>query len=301
MLVSPSELASFRRCKRQWKYHNLWGLSRQTANPAFVLGTLIHESFANWLTNSDQNLVEYFITYSQQKFDSIKKYYEIKRGVSIPDEEFQSLLDMIKLGTAMCINYELRWKKPLPDGFELFAPEQTISVKIPESFDWKGEQNYLQGRLDALLKDEHDRLFILEHKTFSVKPDINKLIRDSQFIDYIWMVSQLGMGEVFGLAYDGLLKKAKPGKEQILADLFYRVPIKRSLNALKNYENELRLQVSEMSCEKPIIYKSIPWNGCGWQECSFIKLCDAETENEDIDNLINTMYTRSGEEDNVAE
>jgi hypothetical protein len=273
MKVSVTEIQSFRRCRRQWSYSYQQRLVKIVPSNPLVLGSLIHESHEIWLNNPDYNLAEIFIQCANHKLDEIRVLFKSNTGVDSTNDDLSAVLDQIELGLCMSKNYQLRWKTPLPETLNLFAPEQEIEVNIP------GTDHVLKARLDALLQDNKGRIFILEHKTYSVTPSQDSLDTNYQFLAYLWVASKLNLGEVAGIAYDGLYKRKEPVKGKTLDSLFMRTVLNRNYHELQEFETNLALEANDMA-NNPSIYPNRRWEGC-YHDCGYEKLCRHESRGED--------------------
>jgi hypothetical protein len=293
MIISVTERAEYRRCRRRWNLgsSNRQGLTKLVPNNALALGTLIHAALADWLVHPELNLRNVFLVRAKQQIELVRGIYHKQTGRDLTTDELGSLWDAVNLGSAMMENYQEHWKTPLPDGFELISPEQRCQIPIP------GTSHFLEGRLDAIIREltgQH-RLYVLEHKTYSVRPDEDTLKITDQFIAYQWMLTKLDMGQVAGVAYDGLWKRAAPPKKVenragVLSDLFARVRLYRTHNELTEFEQQLALEAREMA-SNPAIYMNRTWDGsCKWG-CEYNTLCFAMSHGEDTDALKVRLYT----------
>lgn len=292
MIISVTERGEYRRCRRRWNLgsSNRQGLTKIVPNTALGLGTLIHAALADWLIHPELNLRDVFLYRSKQQLDAVKSIFAKQVGRSITESELGNLWEAINLGSAMMENYQKHWNSPLPPGFELVAPEQRVRIPIP------GCAHELEGRLDAIIRHiESGKLYVLEHKTYSQRPEERTLRWNDQFMSYQWMLVQLGLGPVAGIAYDGLWKRAAPpkkveGRDGIISDLFCRIKLHRSTQELLEFERMLRDEAIEMA-SGPSIYMNRTWDGsCNWG-CEYNVLCFAMSSGDNIDYLQSTLYT----------
>lgn len=293
MIISVTERAEYRRCRRRWNLgsSNRQGLTKLVPNTALGLGTLIHAALADWLVHPDLNLRHVFIFRAKQQVDIVKALYHKQTGRDLTQEELGNLWDAINLGSAMMENYQEHWKTPLPPGFELVSPEQRVQIPIP------GTAHILEGRLDGIIRELEGkrRLYVLEHKTYSTRPDEETLSINDQFIAYQWMLTKLDIGDVAGVAYDGLWKRAAPPKKVEnrpgeLHDLFVRTRLYRTRHELVEFEQQLALEAREMA-GAPAIYMNRTWDGsCKWG-CEYNTLCFAMSKGDDVDHIRSRLYT----------
>lgn len=284
LTVSVTEIMSYKRCRRQWHLSssNRSRISRIVPSATFNLGTCIHETFKKWLPNPDAEPALLYVAVSQEQLDLVKKNYHAKNRVNIGEHELQPMYENVKFGARMIDNYKQYWLSPLQDNCVLVAqPEQAIKVPIP------GTPHFLKGKLDAIIKNEHGRLLVLEHKTYDKRAKKEVLQTVEQFIAYIWMLTQLEIGPVVGLAYDGLWKRSEIPKGKTVDDLFWREKISPPQSVITEYGEQLAAVVTEMASD-PYIYHVRTWNGSCFYGCSHEAICSAMSRDEDVDYLVNT-------------
>ena len=319
MRFSVTERGTYKRCRQQWDYasHNRQGLELLVQKPALSTGTLVHAAHAAWLSSPRVPLVDHFMMAANDELTRIKAKYLTQVGCNISDEELTPLYESVEMGRAMCINYQKRWGQPLPDGFELWAPEQTVIVPVPGTYHkcpvCEGEgtlpgddtappsaqctncagrgitMHELAGTFDGLMRDQKGRMWILEHKTYKSRPNYEAMETNDQFLAYIWILTQLGVGTVAGVAYDGMWKRAEPPKGKTFEDLFLRMSITRPQYEIESFGRLLALEINEMG-SNPAIYLNRRWEGCF--DCDFNKICYATQRGEDVDYLTQRFYTK---------
>lgn len=296
--ASVTERESFDRCKRKWFYSHKIRLARIVPEIHFMLGSMMHQAHATWLLQPEANFEEIFnAEASRYVLDIELRHKAVQASRLLPDIDFTPIYDQVELGKAMARNYQLKWHKPLPGNMTLLTPEQEISINVYDDL-------YLKGKIDALIQDSHGRIYVLEHKTWGKHPNINDLNQNDQFLAYIYMATKLNVGEVVGIAYDGLWKRADVPKGKNLDDLFERRILRRNIHELQEFEEMLILQIREMKLKTrelefygqlgiysppPISYrKTVPYDGCS--DCSFRELCHQQSVSGDTENQINTFY-----------
>jgi hypothetical protein len=171
-------------------------------------------------------------------------------------------------------NYKTKWGSSLPDGYTLLQPEQTVVVPIP------GTPHHLEGTFDALIQDAGGRLLIYERKTYGNRPRVDALQANDQFGAYLWILTELDLGPVGGLFYDGMWKRAWEGKRG-LDDLFMREVLIRSPEEIANIGLHIRDEALDMAAPDLRIYPNRAWQGC-W-DCQFERLCSAQDRGEDVE------------------
>jgi len=196
MIVSVTEVASYKRCRRQWTINsrNRWGLTRLVPSRPLGLGTLVHAALGDWLelykkgeSMPEQGLAYLFLGHAQEAIDEAKSIYARQTGAVLSDSELAPYMEIIQMGFSMMNNYQKRWGRPVPDDFEVVSTEQRFQVPIPgtlhdrewvwepadagassdipqvRSKGWMVERvldqpgyHYLEGRLDGILQRRAD-------------------------------------------------------------------------------------------------------------------------------------------------
>jgi hypothetical protein len=297
------------------------------------LGSLLHRALADWIVDyfdEDDLLVSVeakrpnyltalFIRHATQRQQEITKTFEETTGRPITTNELDSLHNVVELGLAMTRNYQDHHKSPLPEHMKFASPEQEVLIPVPgtehicknckgtgKTVLFPGKQNckecegkgtkyhFLSATLDGLLQDSRDRLLILEHKTYENRPKLIDLQMNDQFTGYCWVVTQLNIGKVVGIAYDGMWKREKPPKYMqkekragTMDDLFIRKILPKSEAEIEQWGINLAKEINEMA-NNPPIYPNVPWQGCS--DCNFIEPCLMEMHGEDPSALIKLKY-----------
>lgn len=317
MIISVTERGSFKRCRQQWEYgsFNRQRLSAVSQPTALAFGTLIHKVHEVWLHSPDEDVQEIIMQVAQETLGVLTQNYIAAIGVPPDERELMGFAEQVELCQEVFSNYKERWGSSLPEGYTLMHAEQTIVIPIPNTLHWeqttvddpdhtmladrhgywKEVPHYLEATLDGLMKDAGDRLWVLERKTYNQKPRIEALQSNDQFLAYLWVVQQLGLGPVGGVFYDGVWKRPRldnRGKTRDLDDLFFRTPLIRAPEELANFTKQLQYEVTDMAeaVETGRIYRNRRWEGC-W-DCSYERLCSAEFRDEDADYVRRTQYTQ---------
>jgi hypothetical protein len=290
MIISVTEREEYKRCRRRWDYNssNRQSLQKISPSSAFTLGTLIHQAHADWVEKPDAEPGDLFLHHSIKMIEDTQHHYAKQVGAAMQESELEPLYDLITLGKAMMENYKAKWLVPLPRGYDLVSPEQEFVVPIP------GTEHGLKCKLDAIIRDRNNLLYVLERKTYGNRPKLNVIQESDQFLAYTWALAQLSIGSVGGLAYDGMWKREVPPKGSTLDDLFVRHILQYPHQQLEEFEYFLALEAEEMaSC--PPLYINRRWEGC-ISDCDFEMLCTAQSRGEDVDYIRKEFYyKREGE------
>lgn len=329
MIITVTERGGFKRCIKQWDYSsfNMQHITSLTPPTALSFGTLIHKCHEEWLLHPEQEVEEIVMQVAGRTLLDLKASYKKVVGVEPADEELISFRDQMVLALEMMGNYKAMWGASLPEGFTLVKPEQTIVVPIPgtehkcPSCEGLGTEyvesgaracpecrgagevfHYLELTLDALMKDEGGRLWILERKTYDRKTPDEVMDTNDQFLGYLWGLSQITDEPIGGVFYDGMWKRDLSGK-RTLEELFRRKALTRAQEELDTFEVELRreaLMMARAAADPEEIVRNRRWEGC--YDCQFNKLCLAEMRGEDADYIRGRFYVqREGREWSVQE
>lgn len=343
MNFSVTERQNAKRCPRMHRLSAKGGQHLGLIVPPVYLsvGTLIHQASQAWLLDTNQSYEAHVMVAASKLIEKAHARYIAQVGVKMSEEEEDPLWEALDFAKIMARNYELRWGTPLPDGFTLIRPEQRVVVPVPGTehpcentnadrdnqtglhrlhypdgtldanaklcpeCDGSGQTyHYLDGRFDGLIQDESGRIHILEHKTYNSRPSEESLKNNDQFLAYMWLAIQLNVGDVAGLAYDGLWRRATIPRGRTFEDLFLRYgPITRSRAELREFERMLPNELNFMAAQ--LAAPTDPWINRRWQgcyDCSFATkqlksgsyrpgLCDAISRNENVDAVMNLHYT----------
>lgn len=314
---SVTERGTFKRCPRQW---DLTSLNRQKLGPIVPplylgVGTLIHKASQAWLLDPESIFEDHVMLAADAMLTEAHARYEAQVGVKMDKVEEDVLYESIHFATAMAHNYQIRWGSPLPEGYRIIRPEQKVSVPVKATAhvcevcnghgrtfpsltealpctNCNGEgftYHHLEGRFDGLVVDDSGRIFILEHKTYKARPKPEVLQSNDQFLAYIWLARQLGIGEVVGLAYDGMWRRDSVPKGKTFEDLFMRTTIIRPEHEIAEFGHYLPSELNAMARTPENPYLNRRWEGC--YDCGVEKLCSAMSRGEDTDYIRRAYFT----------
>lgn len=199
--VSISEIQSYLRCRRAWHYtsQNRLGLVKIGVPSAPLhIGSAVHAALAAQAEGADPQRA--LTLYFREVEDSYRERYVEAVGVEPSEAEAAQVGEFERQCRELVRRYFDRYGvvEPLGPGIRYVAVEQTFRVPIPDV-----EDGHLIGTFDGLARDDRNRLWIVDHKSYTKLPDVNKLRFDPQFTAYVWAATAL-LGEVpEGLLYDG--------------------------------------------------------------------------------------------------
>lgn len=341
MNFSVTERQNGKRCPRLHRLSSKSGRHLGLIIPPVYLGTgsLIHKGSQLWFQDPNTSYEAHIMVAAQALIEKAEARYLKQVGCSLSSEESQPLYEAVDYATVMARNYQVRWGGPLPEGFTLLRAEQRAIIPIPNTehpcerdapgamyvsthggrehrliidnrvdvvcpdCDGSGTMyHFLDGRFDGLMQDAAGRIHILEHKTYNSRPTEEGLAHNDQFLTYMYLALRLGIGDVAGIAYDGLWRRDAVPKNKTFEDLFLRRTILRTRAELLELEQQLPNECN-------FLYNQLrapvdPWINRRWQgcyDCSFADkrtktvtrtgLCTAMSRGEDVRSVLNLYYT----------
>jgi hypothetical protein len=215
LLVSVTELQDFLRCRWMWDTvsPNRQSLQAKTApRTELHVGTHVHEGVAapifgkEWKPTMD--------AWYETEATKLARQYAERVGAPLSAQEKQRLTQSRDLATGMVEHYFEHY------GLDSIAPLRYLaaemSFRIPTGLRTSdGRGVFLVGTVDGVAIDEFDKLWIVERKTYNQKPDLRWLNTDHQMTGYAWAMQTLVGEPIFGILYDGLMKKV-PQRPKVL-------------------------------------------------------------------------------------
>jgi hypothetical protein len=229
---------------------------------------MVHSALAQWLVEPDASLLKLYTDIATERIEALPN-----------DTDLVSFMDLIQKGASLMIGYQKQYKTPLPNNYCLLQPEQEVHIAFYNAGD-DDDSNFLKMKLDALVQDDHDTIYVLEHKTYSRQPTQEALDMNDQFLAYIWGATKLGLGKVGGLLYDGIGKTKVP--------TYYRTLLYRSDYELSEFESTLTSEADDIE-RATSYFPNRRWEGC--YDCNFVKLCVAQSRGEDTDYIKSEFFT----------
>jgi len=223
---STTERQEFLRCRRAWDFQspNRRSLQRKgLPQVALHVGSAVHYGLeAQALGLDPLGAIEKFFDVEAAR---VAREYADRVGAPMGLEERNQLAESRVLVRAMIQRYfdKWGWDNPLGD-YEYIAPEVSFRVPIPlekyaDEIDYTGPRLFLVGTFDGLGRKRNvtptREVWLIEHKTYSQRPDFSSLQTDDQMHGYSWAAQQLFGIPVAGALYDGIAKKT-PTVPQIL-------------------------------------------------------------------------------------
>lgn len=204
-IIDTSDRRSHRECLSRWDFTSRLRQGRQSIStaPALAFGTAIHEG------------LDVYYGEDQSKGALLRAFAAASLEADLDKEAYV-------LGRAMLEEYA-EWAPPLDD-FEVVMSEHAGLVPI-----YSGKTNYHDGnaevvglyyfRTDGIIRDEHGRLWIMEHKTTGEWWNPAMLALDDQITSYIWAEQQWFGEPIVGVLMNFLLKKPAKDPELLKSGL----------------------------------------------------------------------------------
>lgn len=330
MIFSVIEIETWKRCRRKWDFQsdNRQNLEARRWAAALTVGSAVHETLEIKTNEPDAKVAQVFAKKAEAVIADIETSYSEVVGAPMGLDEAQPVYEGLKIGLKMMEAYEKFYPKPLPEHYRPIRTEQRMVVAIPGTEHWEcnschhcfqenpglctqcdplyGSDNvvgssvtwqphYLRGTIDTLVQDtRNSRLYVLERKTYGVRPKVEKLQEDTQMIAYEWMLAQLfGWNNLGGTLYDGIWKRDYTSdyfrKKYKLSDLFFRHLFIHPQEQLEEYASYLPTIMREMAtATEADLYYNRRWEGC--YDCGMQELCTAKSRGEEVGYIRDTYY-----------
>ncbi len=203
--ISISEVIQFMRCRRMWDIQSPFrqNLVRMGAPAAALhIGSGMHEVLE--ANANKQDWRQALDDWKQREIASFIVYYTDQVGTAPNEAELAAFDDAHSVVSTLATRYFAKYGEdnPLGPNFEYVAVEQTCAVPIP------GTDGTFTFTLDGIARHKTtNELWIVEHKTYSSKPDMDRLSTDHQITAYAWGAAAILGRPIAGFLYDGMSKK----------------------------------------------------------------------------------------------
>lgn len=201
-VIDMTDRRRHKRCLRQWdlQSHLRRGLRPRLQAPPLLFGTLLHNALDYCYRTRPYNYegaIGWFQGACGQSIAGIKAEYSPWPS---EQEAYDGLLD---LGVSMLTDYAL-WAPELDD-FDVIESEHAGLVPVLASGEMVGLCYF---RTDGIVRDNRDRLWVLEHKTCARWWTDIMLTLDEQATQYMWCEEQWFGEPVAGVLMNFLLKSS---------------------------------------------------------------------------------------------
>jgi CRISPR/Cas system-associated exonuclease Cas4 (RecB family) len=220
--VTVTEAQDFLRCRRKW---DLTSHSRQALVTAgapaapLTMGSAFHAALAAQVEG--RHPVEAIDEWYAEEEIRIRTEYRAAVGMDIYENELTKFRQDQEFAKILINRYYNRWTwdRPLGPAYKYIKAE--IAFRIPLSgtgAEEDGETDELIGTFDGIAVHEPTgRYWGVEHKTYSMQPNLSTLATDWQMMAYAWAAEQLFGVPIEGFLYDGINKKL-PQVPKVLQD-----------------------------------------------------------------------------------
>lgn len=184
--VTQSILSKFLQCPRSAQ-HMLSGI-RSKPGAALLFGELVHKGLASIRLGKSTEWVQRMLLTDTDNAS----------GRASSSKSAEDYILHGEMATGLLVGYQKHWFRTPEASLGFFAIESTFDTV------WEGFR--LRGKIDALWKDGHGNIYIVESKTHSQIPKSidDSLLVNFQALFYSLVVEELSKDRVAGIIYDML-------------------------------------------------------------------------------------------------
>lgn len=287
--VSPSEISTFRRCRRKWylKYYKGWSPQQQPATSAALLGTRIHAALEAYYGYNINPLAALGVIYSAET--------ELRPDA---EPELRAELDWAYL---MVEGY-LDWaaETGIDEEYDVVEVERALEVPILLS---NGEMAIVSGKLDQIVRRKMDgALCLRDWKTVGTLHKADLLVLDEQMRIYSALLTIKSDGmRVDGALYAMLLRSKRtarakgPFYEQVHINYNgaeHMNMLQRLKGVLDDMERVTRQLDSGLVEHRVAAYPNPMTDRCGWDCGEFKLICPMFDDNSRVDDALRANYSQ---------
>jgi len=257
IVVSYSEIASFRQCPHQHKlgYKERW--AGPTTSPALLKGTLWHkvlEWHYRWLKDQPGDLDGAVRAGRQQIVQARREGFD----------EVADLVEWMYAGYIDMYGADKDW--------EILAVEQKIEVPLLTARGHRSRFR-LKMQIDLLVRDAamRGKLVMVDHKSGQNLPSEAELDMADQFGLYIWGLKHVGYDMFAGL-WNGARTQRNKTAGQTLESRFRRFPLARTDFELNTIATEAYATARKMWAAGELAERHPDKDRCKWM-CQFRDAC----------------------------
>lgn len=285
--VSPSEISTFRRCRRKWylKYHQGWTPKVQPVTSAALLGTRIHAA------------LEAYYGYDIDPLSALGVIYD-NEVMLRPDAELE-LRSELAWAYTMVEGY-LDWaaETGVDQEYDVVAVERALEVPILLS---NGEMAIVSGKLDQIVRRKIDgALCLRDWKTVGTLHKADLLVLDEQMRIYSALLSIAADGmRVDGALYAMLLRSKRtarasgPFYEQVHIN-YNRAEHQSMLMRLKGVLDDMDRVSRQLSTglidHRAAAYPNPMTDRCGWDCSEFKLICPMFDDNSRVNDALRSNF-----------
>jgi len=277
MIVSPSEIGSFLRCRLQWNWSYRVGISSRKMAPPRAIGIYVHVGKDQWYTHPAKKRTTKLMA---KIADHVIRTTKLDGKVEQKDKD---------LARAMLIGFA-QWATTEHEhsdaaiGKGTVRPEKAFALPLDED-----GSIIVRGRIDEVFEPTIYRHAIAmdESKTRdSIGFDMLDL--SYQMTTYLWAMMNdpaLSHYKRF-IAWRTVLRRQMPGP-RVKAPLFGRESVERTDDEIRMWVRDLKRTVTDML--DAAIYPTQK-DSCRW-DCDFYQLCLVRANARDLKEIIRSEYT----------
>jgi RecB family exonuclease len=284
--VSPSEISTFRRCRRKWwlKYYLGWSPKEQPATSAALLGTRVHAA------------LEAYYGYDIDPCSALGVIYDHERAKR-PDAEV-ALTGEQDWATIMVAGY-LDWaaETGVDQEYDVVAVERTVEQPLLLS---NGEMAMVTGKLDQVVRRKMDgALCVRDWKTVGTLSKADLLVLDEQMRIYSALLTIAADGiRVDGALYAMLLRSKRTARAS--GPFYEQVHI--SYNGAEHMNMLTRLtgvlddmdrvihRLNNGADHRAVVYPNPMTDRCGWDCPEFKGICAMFDDNSRVNDALRSNY-----------
>lgn len=193
--ISQSRINKWRQCR--YAHHLAFNekIERRTPPAPLYKGKIIHELIEARINGEDWFLVlEKYVEEFNKMFDEEKELYG-----DLPHDLLTIMSGYDKIYQDEGLEYILLDGK---------RAEHDFSIKIADGIAFV-------GKIDTVVRDQMDRVWLMEHKSFKVLPDEQFRWTNQQATLYSWVMPQIGFPFPNGVLWDYIRTKVPTQPEQL--------------------------------------------------------------------------------------
>lgn len=275
--VRPSEIKTFKKCRRQWEIKYVHGIGLNEEDTALdyepgaaKVGTMVHQA--------------------------MESYYKGNDALFTPSD-WADPKDVV-LAQRIVEGY-LEWLEETgaDDGYTVGAAELELEVPWPAQI--RGEDVAVIGHVDLLATDPWGVVKLIDHKTVqSLSQYARQLQVDSQTLTYAMMLEMLGI-HVGGAIHNAMRRVMRTATAT--PPFYERIEVSYSPNQLNSHFNQTAGVLEDMVKarhalerlnDRTKLYPN-PSRDCTWS-CPHLGICPSFDDGSDIDGIL-VMMKKKGQ------
>lgn len=290
--ASPSELAKFLRCRRQWAltYYYKWGVQPGRAKPvgAALLGTRIHAA------------MEGYYGYDIDPFTALGVIYDTARMERL---EFTSELTGEQDYARTMISGYLDWaaENGLDEQHEVISTEQEIDTYILLT---NGTMARVHGKLDQIVRRTLDgALQLRDWKTVGTLGKANRIMLDPQMLIYSTLLDLSNKDQrVDGALYTMMLRSKRTARAT--GPFYDQVHIRYNATERRNALTRITGIMDDMDravrqLDQGVDHRLVAYHNpipdrCDW-DCPFVNVCPMFDDGSRVEDAMQNEFVQNAD------